>query len=85
MVTVTVRGVAATGKHKTTKFVFLCLALLGAALIADLLWASSSSSGYQSIITSTATTITLPSFRNTTVTTPVLDKVCPLISPFYFL
>lgn len=73
-VMVTVRAVAATGKHKTTKFVFLCLALLGAALIADLLWASSSSSGYQSIITSTGTTIILPSSQNTSVAAPALDK-----------
>lgn len=32
------------GKHQSTKFVFICVALLGFALIADLLWASSSSS-----------------------------------------
>lgn len=34
----------ALGKHQSTKFVFICVALLGFALIADLLWASSSSS-----------------------------------------
>ncbi|KAI8544831.1 hypothetical protein RHMOL_Rhmol08G0325300 [Rhododendron molle] len=32
------------GKQQSTKFVFICVALLGFALIADLLWASSSSS-----------------------------------------
>ncbi|KAA8540167.1 hypothetical protein F0562_024270 [Nyssa sinensis] len=37
-------GRTATGKHKSTKFVLICVGLLGAGLIADLLWASSSSS-----------------------------------------
>ncbi|KAH7866992.1 hypothetical protein Vadar_027580 [Vaccinium darrowii] len=34
------------GKHKSTKFVLVCVGLLGFALIADLFWASSSSSAY---------------------------------------
>lgn len=35
---------AAAGKHrKSAKFVFICVGLLGAALIADLLWAASTS------------------------------------------
>ncbi|KAI7984807.1 Kelch repeat-containing protein [Camellia lanceoleosa] len=37
------------GKHKSTKFVLICVALLGAALFADLFWASSSSSSSLSI------------------------------------
>ncbi|GMQ07814.1 hypothetical protein CsSME_00051850 [Camellia sinensis var. sinensis] len=36
------------GKHKSTKFVLICVALLGAALFADLFWASSSSSSSSS-------------------------------------
>ncbi|CAH9088738.1 unnamed protein product [Cuscuta europaea] len=36
-------GGATAGKPRTAKLVFVCVGLLGAALIADLLWASSSS------------------------------------------
>lgn len=37
-------GGAAAGKPRTAKLVFVCVGLLGAALVADLLWASSTSS-----------------------------------------
>ncbi|XP_019194359.1 PREDICTED: kelch repeat-containing protein At3g27220-like [Ipomoea nil] len=44
----------ATGKHRTRKLVFVCAGLLGAALVADLLWASSSSSSSSAAFSSLA-------------------------------
>ncbi|XAR49791.1 hypothetical protein NMG60_11003930 [Bertholletia excelsa] len=65
-------GRAAVAKHKSTKLVFACVGLLGAVLIADLLWASSSSYTSSYLLLSKnlqkSGDITVPHFRNSTQT-----------------
>ncbi|GFY97321.1 Galactose oxidase/kelch repeat superfamily protein [Actinidia rufa] len=73
-------GRASVGKPKSTKFVLLvCIGLLGFALIADLLWASSSSSAYLSIpyFLQDSDNIIVPHLQNNTHTKgekPIQDK-----------
>ncbi|KAK4394984.1 Kelch repeat-containing protein [Sesamum angolense] len=58
-------GRTAVGKHKTTKFVFALVGLLGLFLISDLLWASSSSS---------SSTWVLQKSNNIILPNPLKDK-----------
>lgn len=72
---------AAAGKHKTTKFVFVLVGLLGLFLIVDLLWASSSSASSNWVVPD-STNIVVPQpvrYHNSTLNTPI--KVAD--SPFF--
>lgn len=75
---------AAAGKHKTTKFVFVLVGLLGLFLIVDLLWASSSSPSSNWIVPD-STNIIVPQPvqpNNSAPNTPIKVAGPPFFSAF---
>lgn len=70
---------AAAGKHKTTKFVFVLVGLLGLFFVVDLLWASSSSPS-SNWIASDSINIIVPQPVNSTIKVPTFTFIYSIFS-----